>query len=498
MSPTKGGGDGGRDDRGRDGGTGRLQGRLEGRLIALGITGSIAAYKAPELVRLLQAEGADVVALLSPSATRFVAPLTLAALTRHAVEDDVLALLPDGRIGHIVAADTVDAVVVAPATAHWLAAMATGLAGDVVTATCLATSAPVIVAPAMDGEMYNHPATQANVARLRDDFGYTIVEPEVGPLASGASGLGRLAALPGIVDAVVSAVADRPVRSPDPTSRPALAPLPREADLVGRHLIVTAGGTAEPIDPVRVLTNRSSGRMGVAVAEAALDRGARVTLIAANVSVPLPDRARIVRSESAALMRSAVLAGIAGETDSDGWGGAGVDALIMAAAVGDFRPARPAETKIPRAESLSLELEPTVDILAEVSRQVRGLETGGPGPEDPGGGVARPPAKPRPVLVGFAAETGSLDRAADKLRRKGLDLLVANDVAATGSGFGTDTNRVTILAAQGDPEVLPLLTKREVADRLLDLVARRLDARDGERQTWQSVSPQRDPEETRR
>jgi len=483
-------------DRGEDGTV-----RLAGRLIALGITGSIAAYKAPELVRLLQAEGADVVALLSPSATRFVAPLTLAALTRHAVEDDVLALLPDGRIGHIVAADTADAVVVAPATAHWLAAMATGLAGDVVTATSLATSAPVVVAPAMDGEMYAHPATQANVTRLRDGFGYTIVEPEVGPLASGASGLGRLATLAAIVDAVVAAVGDRPVRSPDPASRPAVAPLPRAADLTGRHLIVTAGGTAEPIDPVRVLTNRSSGRMGVAVAEAALDRGARVTLIAANVSVPLPDRARIVRAESAAHMRSAVLAGLAGPDDAslagsdDAGVDAGVDALIMAAAVGDFRPARPAESKIPRAESLNLELELTPDILAEVSRLV--------GARDPGargaiGEPGHPQIGPRPVLVGFAAETGSLDRATAKLRRKGLDLLVANDVAEAGSGFGTETNRVTIFAAYGEPESLPLLTKREVADRLLDLVSTRLDARDGARQTSNSVSPQRDPEETRR
>ncbi len=174
-------------------------GRLEGRLIALGVSGSIAAYKAPDLVRALQAEGAEVVALLTPAATRFVAPLTLAALTRHAVEDDVLSLLPDGRIGHIVAADSADAIVVAPATASWLGAMAAGLASDVVTAACLATSAPVVVAPAMDGDMYAHRATQANVARLRDAFGYTIVEPEFGSLASGQTGIGRLAALDVIV-----------------------------------------------------------------------------------------------------------------------------------------------------------------------------------------------------------------------------------------------------------------------------------------------------------
>jgi phosphopantothenoylcysteine decarboxylase/phosphopantothenate--cysteine ligase len=165
--------------------------RLDGRLIALGVTGSIAAYKAPELVRALQAEGAEVVALLSPAATRFVAPLTLEALTRHPVEADLMALLPDGRIGHIVVADSVDAILVAPATAHWLGAMANGLAGDTVTATCLATTAPVVVAPAMDGEMYAHPATRANVARLRDDFGYRIVEPGSGALASGSVGVGR-------------------------------------------------------------------------------------------------------------------------------------------------------------------------------------------------------------------------------------------------------------------------------------------------------------------
>ncbi len=273
--------------------------RLEGRLIALGVTGSIAAYKAPELVRALQAEGADVVALLTPSATRFVAPLALEALTRRAVEADVLALLPDGRIGHILAADSADAIVVAPATAHWLGAMANGLAADVVTATCLASSAPVVVAPAMDGEMYGHPATRANVARLRDAFGYTIVEPEAGLLASGQVGVGRLAELAAIVDAVADAIADRPVRAPDEADRPPRSPAPpRDADLTGRHLVVTAGGTAEPIDPVRYIGNRSSGRMGVAVADAALDRGAQVTLVVGRTEVPLPDRAVVVHAET--------------------------------------------------------------------------------------------------------------------------------------------------------------------------------------------------------
>lgn len=445
--------------------------RLGGRLIGLGVTGSIAAYKAPELVRALQAEGAEVVALLTPSAARFVAPLTLAALTRHTVEADILALLPDGRIGHIVAADSADAILVAPATANWLGAMASGLAGDVVTATCLATTAPVVVAPAMDGDMYAHPATRANVARLRETFGYAIVEPEFGPLASGQSGIGRLATTEAVVDAVIAAVSGRPLRSPDPASRPPAAELPREADLAGRHIVVTAGGTAEPIDPVRFITNRSSGRMGVAVAESALDRGARVTLIAGIVTVALPDRATVVQVGSTAQMRAALLA----TTGAGPGGGAGMDALVMAAAVADFRPARPAETKLARGEHLTLELEPTPDLLAEIGRIVRGLDTTG--------APTRRAYDPAPVLVGFAAETGSLDRAPEKLRRKGVDLLVANDVAAPGSGFGTETNRVTIFRPDGPPDAWPLLTKREVADRLLDLVAERLDARDAARQT---------------
>lgn len=430
--------------------------RLAGRLIALGVTGSIAAYKAVELLRLLQADGADVVVLLTPSATRFVAPLTFEALSRHAVESDVLALLPDGRIGHIVAADTADAVVVAPATAHWLGAMAAGLSGDTVTATALATSAPVVVAPAMDGDMWSHPATRANVARLRDEFGYAIVEPDEGPLASGQSGVGRLADLPRIVDAVAAAIRDRPIRAPDPGARPPTIEPTREPDLEGRHIVVSAGGTAEPIDPVRFIGNRSSGKMGAALAEAALARGARVTIVAGNVSVALPEAAAIVQVETTAQMRDAVLDLVEG-----------ADALIMAAAVADFRPRRAAATKLTRDEAVTIELEPTEDILAGASAAVR----------------APAARRPRPVLVGFAAETGSLERAADKLRRKGVDLLVANDVSEAGSGFGTDTNRVTILAADGSEQALPLLSKREVADRLLDRVAAALDERDGAAQT---------------
>ncbi len=435
-------------------------GRLAGRFVALGVTGSIAAYKSVELLRRMQAEGAEVQALVTPSATRFVAPLTLEALSGRPVESDVMALLPDGRIGHIVTADSVDAVVVAPATAHWLGAMANGLAADVVTATCLATSAPVIVAPAMDGDMYAHPATRHNVARLRE-FGYRIVDPESGPLASGQTGVGRLAEAGLIVDAIVAAIGDRPVRAAADAARPPrLAAVPREADLEGRHIVVTAGGTREAIDPVRFIGNRSSGKMGVALVEAALARGARVSLIAGNVEVALPADADVSRVESTAELGDA----LAVVLRADGDGRAGFDALIMAAAVADFRPSRPAGTKLRRSSSLNLDLEPTPDLLAAAVRVARGMW-------------------PVPVLVGFAAETGSLERAVGKLQGKGVDLLVANDVAEAGSGFGTDTNRITLLAADAPAEAWPILTKREVADRLLDRIAARLDARDAAAQT---------------
>ena len=433
----------------------RPGGRLAGRLVGLGVCGSIAAYKAVELVRLLRAEGADVIVMLTPSAAAFVGPLTFEALSGHAVETDVLGLLPDRRIGHIVVADTADALVIAPATARWLGAMANGIASDTVTAACLATSAPVVVAPAMDGDMWTHRATRDNVERLQRDFGYTLVPPEIGSLASGQSGIGRLADLPLIVDAVVTAIGDRPVRAADPAVRPPRTARVRDADLEGRHVVVSAGGTVEAIDPVRFIGNRSTGRMGVAIAEAALARGARVTIVAGRVEVPLPQAAHVIAAESTAAMRTAVIDAVFVQR---------ADVLVMAAAVADFRPRRVAATKLTRGESLTLVLEPTEDILAEVGARARETD-------------------PRPVIVGFAAETGSLDRAPDKLRRKGADLLVANDVAEPGSGFGTDTNRVSILTADGSRDDLPLMTKREVADRLLDRVVPALDERDGRSHT---------------
>jgi len=442
-----------------------VSGRLEGRLIGLGVTGSIAAYKAVELLRLLAAEDADVVVLLSPAATRFVGPLTFAALSRHPVETDVLALLPDGRIGHIVIGDSADAIVVAPATAHFLGSIANGLSGDVVTAACLATSAPVVVAPAMDGDMWRHPATAANVARLRDDFAYTVVEPQTGRLASGQTGIGRLAELSLIVDAVVDAVAGRAVRAPDMAERPpVLDRVIRDADLVGRLIVVTAGGTREPIDPVRFIGNRSTGKMGVALTQAAIDRGAEVVLIAGPVEVPLPAAASLLRIETTAELRAALRRAMFE-------GRRRVDALVMAAAVADFSPASPSPVKVHRGEGLTLQLESTPDLLAEVARTVR-----------------EAPTERAPILVGFAAETGSLDRVAEKLRSKGVDLLVANDVAEPGSGFGTDTNRVALVDAGGTREDLPLLSKREVADRILDRIAAALDARDGAAQTAAEAS----------
>ncbi|MFL5756163.1 MAG: bifunctional phosphopantothenoylcysteine decarboxylase/phosphopantothenate--cysteine ligase CoaBC [Chloroflexota bacterium] len=435
-------------------------GRLEGRLVALGVTGSISAYKALELLRQLRGEGADVVVLLTPSAGRFVGPLSFAALSRHPVETDVLGLLPDERIGHIVVAEAADVIVVAPATAHWLGAMASGLAADAVTATCLATAAPVVVAPAMDGDMWSHPATQANVERIRG-WGYRIVEPESGPLASGRSGVGRLAETGRIVDAVVEAVGNRPIRAPDPERRPPVVEPRRDADLEGRRIVVTAGGTAEPIDPVRFIGNRSTGRMGVAVAEAALDRGAEVTLVVGRVEVPLPPEARVVTATTTGEMRRVLLDLLVADTSR-----AGFDALVMAAAPADFAPAQAADRKLPRSGGLTLELVPTPDIIADVGRRIRG-ELGE-------SGSAERPLAPRPILVSFSAETGSFDRVEEKLRRKGVDLAVANDVAERGSGFGSPTNHVVLFDPDGGREDLGILPKRVVADRIVDRVARLL------------------------
>jgi phosphopantothenoylcysteine decarboxylase/phosphopantothenate--cysteine ligase len=429
--------------------------RLAGRLVVLGITGSIAAYKSPEIVRALRAEGADVQALLTPAATRFVSPLTLRTLTGHAVDADLLDLLPDGRIGHIVAADAADAILIAPATAQWIGAMASGLAGDVVTAACLATTAPVIVAPAMDGEMWAHAATQTNATRLRDDFGYALVAPESGALASGATGVGRLAETAAIIDAVVAAIGAAPIREPNESRRPPAVPA---GDLSGRRIVVTAGGTEEPIDAVRILANRSSGRQGIALAEAARDRGAEVILIAARVSVPLPEGVTIVRAMSVdalgAALKDALLAAPNGSATTP------ADALIATAAVSDFRVAGgPSTDKLRRDGEVTLRLTPTPDLLAGVAEALGSRATR------------------QTLLVGFSAEASATPRAREKLAKKDLDLIVANDVTAPGIGFESAENAAEIIGADDVVTRVGPAPKRVVADAILDRVAALLAAR---------------------
>jgi len=423
-----------------------MSARLTGRLVVLGITGSIAAFKAPEIVRALRAEGADVQVLMTPAATRFVSPLTMRTLTGRAVDADLLDLLPDGRIGHIVAADSADAILVAPATAQWIGAMASGMAGDPVTATCLATTAPVVVAPAMDGEMWAHPATQANARRLMEDFGYTLVEPVHGALASGSEGAGRLAESSAIVAAVITAIGASPVREPDAARRPPVVPA---GDLSGRRVVVTAGGTEEPIDAVRILANRSSGRQGIALAEAARDRGADVLLIAARVAVPLPEGVEIVRVATVAELSAALDAALL--PPPDGRATSSVDALIAAAAVSDFRMrGGPAAEKLRRDGDLTLTLEPTPDLLAGIAKRL-------------GARAVR-----QTKLIGFSAESGATKRAAEKLKAKDLDLVVANDVTAPGIGFESAENRAEILDVNGEISIVGPAPKRVVADAILD------------------------------
>lgn len=432
--------------------------RLAGRLIVLGITGSIAAYKSPEIVRALRAEGAEVQALLTPAATRFVSPLTLRTLTGHAVDADLLDLLPDGRIGHIVAADSADAILVAPATAQWIGAMANGLSGDVVTAACLATAAPVVVAPAMDGDMWGHAATQSNVARLQEAFGYVLVAPEQGLLASGSAGIGRLADTTTIVDAVIAAIGVAPVREPNAERRPPTVPA---GDLSGRRIVVSAGGTEEPIDAVRILANRSSGRQGIALAEAARDRGAEVTLIAARVSVPLPDGVTIVRAMSVDALNTALRAALL--PPPLGAAVAPVDAYLATAAVSDFRVAGgPAAEKLRRGDEITLRLSPTPDLLGGIAHELG----------------AR--ARRSTLLVGFSAEASATPRAHEKLQSKDLDLIVANDVTAPGIGFESPENAAEIIGADGAVTRVGPAPKRVVADAILDRVAALLTSRAGE------------------
>ncbi len=391
----------------------------EGKTIVLGVCGSIAAYKAVDVCRRLVDLGLHVSPVMTADAGRFLGPVTLSTLASEPVHDSLWSdadPIPHTRLGQ-----SADVVVVAPATATLLAKYVAGIADDLLTATLLATRAPVIVCPAMHTEMWEHPATVDNVATLRRR-GVTVVEPGVGRLAGGDEGAGRLASVEEIVAAV-----DR-----------ALTP----QDLAGRTVLVTAGGTREALDPVRFLANRSSGRQGEALAVEAAARGAEVTLVTA-ADRPPPAGVNVLRVDTAAELEAVVLsrAGTA-------------DVVVMAAAVADFRPKAVAEQKLHKADGVpEVVLEPTTDILDELGRRKSAGQ----------------------ILVGFAAETGDLRAGAgDKLRRKRLDLIVANDVTAPGVGFGYETNAATLLDAAGHWTDVPLTTKRNLARIVFDVVSRRL------------------------
>jgi phosphopantothenoylcysteine decarboxylase/phosphopantothenate--cysteine ligase len=399
------------------------RGSLAGRRVVVGVAGSIAAYKAVSLVRLLADRGAIVDVAMTPAATQFVTPLTFASLTHRRVVDDVMALDAEQQIAHVELAEGADAIVIAPATANLLAELAAGNASNAVTAIALASRAPLVVAPAMDAGMWTHPATQRNVETLRG-FGHLIVEPEVGALASGLTGVGRLAEPETIVEAVERLFA-------------------RAGDLDGLQVVVSAGGTREPIDPVRFIGNRSSGKMGVAIAEAARDRGASVTLIAGVMSVPPPRGVNVVDATTAATMRQAVLRSATT-----------ADVLVMAAAVADFAPKRASSSKIKRGGGdLQIDLVANPDIIAEVGEMADGT---------------------RPFLVGFAAESDDLEaNARSKLRDKGLDLIVGNKVGGPFDAIGSDENKVIVFGAEGELSDWPMLPKRQVAERLWDLIVDR-------------------------
>jgi phosphopantothenoylcysteine decarboxylase/phosphopantothenate--cysteine ligase len=393
-----------------------------GRHVVLGVSGGIASYKSCFLARLLTEAGARVDVVLTRSAAEFVRPVTFEALTGRPVLSSLWE--KDGALSHVRWGQHADLVIVAPATAQLIARMAQGLADDALTALLLASTAPIVLAPAMNDEMFAHPQTEANLARLRER-GISIVGPESGALAEGPS--------------------DRPGRMSEPATIMAHAArrLARGGPLDGKRVVVTAGPTREPIDPVRVVTNRSSGKMGYRIAEAAWQRGADVLLIAGPVGLEAPAGVALERIETTAQMEQAVAAALPT-----------TDVLVMAAAPADFRPANPTRTKQPRsAGPLQLALEPTRDIL-QATLGAR---------------------KPGSLMVGFALETGDAEsRGRTKLERKQLDLVVVNDALEPGAGFEVDTNRVTLLDRFGERVVVPLQDKRAVAGAILDEVERLL------------------------
>ena len=392
---------------------------IAGKHIVLGVSGSIACYKAADIASKLMQAGALVDVVLTRAAQEFVTPLTFRSLTHRPVITDMFDAQSADPLEHVEVARRADTVVIAPATAHVMAKLAHGLADDALSTIVLATTAPVLVAPAMEHHMWTNVATQANVAALRER-GVTFAGPNEGRLASGAVGSGRLVETADILDALSGI-------------------LSQDQDLLGRHIVVSAGGTQEPIDPVRVVTNRSSGKQGYAFAEAARDRGARVTLVSA-AGLANPAGVSVVKVESARQMLAAVSDALRDDAD----------ALVMAAAVADWEPVAAAGQKMKKVagqDILTIDMKKTPDILAEVGAL-------------PG------------IKVGFAAETEDLlNNARAKLEGKKLDMIVANDVSATDAGFGVDTNRVVILDKSGGQEELPLMSKREVADAVLNRVS---------------------------
>jgi phosphopantothenoylcysteine decarboxylase/phosphopantothenate--cysteine ligase len=390
--------------------------------VTVGVTGGIAAYKAAELVRALQQQALDVHVVMTAAARQFITPLTFASITGHRVitglwDSDGQVPNANSAIEHIAEAQSTEVLIIAPATADVLARLAHGMADDFLTTMALATPAPLVLAPAMNVQMWEHPATQANLEILRQR-GATIVDPDSGYLACGMTGEGRLAKIEDLVRIVLDVLHHR-------------------HDMASETVLVTAGGTREPVDPVRFIGNRSSGKMGYALAEAALQRGARVILISAPTRLNPPPTCEFVSVTTAEEMRRAVLKHLPEAT------------LVMkAAAVADYRPRLMAEQKIKRTGPITIELEPTEDILAEVMK-VR---------------------KPDTLVIGFAAETEHpLEHARDKLARKGVDAIVLNDVARPQIGFDSDRNAVTFLTATASHE-LPEMPKRLLADRILDEV----------------------------
>lgn len=402
---------------------------LQDKRIILGVTGSIACYKAADLASKLAQAGAQVDVVLTAAATRFLTPLTFQSVTGRRAYTDTDLWGNEAHVLHVGLGQRADLLIVAPATANTLTKLAQGSSNDLLSVTALAASCPLLLAPAMDGGMYEHPATQANVATLTAR-GADFIGPEEGHLASGLVAKGRMSEPQTILGRVRYL-------------------LTRGGPLAGRRIVVSAGGTREAVDPVRYLTNHSSGKQGYAVAQAALDAGAEVTLVSTMTSLPVPPGATLVAVDSAQQMAEAVLAA-----------GQRADALIMAAAVADFRPAQAAEQKIKKDGGVpTLALAANPDILLQVAE-------------------ARVASGRPTVVVGFAAETENLlENAQGKLARKGLSMIVANDVSATDAGFGADTNRVTILRADGTSETLPLLSKAEVAVHIIQRVAEALAQR---------------------